>query len=90
MISESEGKLKKTNASLEDNVKELQKMLDNVNDQLQDKDKVCKQEKETLLLEINALENKLSSTSAELLNVVSENSEMKVMLNSSKGKRVKK
>ena len=88
MISESEGKLKKTNASLQGNVKELQKMLDNVNNQLQDKDKVCKQEKETLSLEINALENKLSSTSAELLNVVSENSEMKVMLNSSKGKRV--
>ena len=77
-----------SNVSLTDHVQELEERLDEINNQLQEKERVCDQEKENLSLEINALKNKLSSTSAELLNVVSENNEMKVMLNSFEGKRV--
>ena len=75
-----------TNASLKDHVKELQKMLDDVKNQLQDKDKVCKQEKENMSHEITALKSKLSSSNAELKNSVSKNKELTVMLESSRGR----
>ena len=78
-----------TNASLEHNVQELQKMLDDVNNQLQDKDKDCKLEKETLSLEITVLKGKLSSSNDELKNSDSKNKELAVMLDSSRG-RLKK
>ena len=77
-----------SNVSLADHAQELEERLDEINNQLQEKEKVCYQEKENLSLDINALKSKLSSTSAELRNVVSENNELKVMLNSSKGKKV--
>ena len=70
------------NVSLEDRIKELEK----INNQVQEKEKVCEQEKENLSLEITALKNKLSFTSAELKNCVSENNEMAGMLESSKGR----
>ena len=86
LISESEKRLSVSNVSLEEHVQELEERLDEINNQLQEKEKVCDQEKENLSLEINVLKNKLSSTSAELLNVVSENNDMKFMLNSYEGK----
>ena len=75
-----------TNASLKDHVKELQKMLDDVKNQLQDKDKVYKQEKENMSHEITELKSKLSSSNAELKNSVSKNKELTVMLSSSRGR----
>ena len=75
-----------TNASLEDHAKELQKMLDDVKIQLQDKEKFYKQEKENMSHEITELKSKLSSAfNAELKNSVSKNKELAVMLESSKG-----
>ena len=70
------------NVSLEDRIKKLEK----INNQVQEKEKVCAQEKENLSLEITALKNKLSFTSAELKNCVYENNEMAGMLESSKGR----
>ena len=75
-----------TNASLKDHVKDLQKMLDDVKNQLQDKDKVYKQEKENMSHEITELESKLSLSNAELKNSVSKNKELTVMLESSRGR----
>ena len=74
------------NTSLEDHAKELQKMLDDVTIQLQDKEKFYKQEMENLSHEITELESKLSSSNAELKNSVSKNKELTVMLESSRGK----
>ena len=82
MISEREEKLNMMNVSLEDRIMELEK----INNQVQEKEKVCAQEKEKLSLEITALKNKLSFTSAELKNCVYENNEMTGMLESSKGR----
>ena len=77
-----------SNVSLADHAQELEERLDEINNQLQEKEKVCYQEKENLSLEVNALKKKLSFTSADLLNVASKNNELKVMLNSYKGKKV--
>ena len=82
MISERDEKLKMMNVSLEDRIKELEK----INNQVQEKEKVCSQEKENLSLEISALRNKLCSASAELKSCVSENNEMTGILESSKGR----
>ena len=75
-----------TSASLEHNVQELQKMLDDVNNQLQDKDKVCKQEKENLSHEVTVLKSKLSSSNDELKNSDSKNKELAGKLDSSRGR----
>ena len=64
-------------------------MLDDVNNQLKDKDKVCKEEKEILSHEITALKGKLSSSNDELKNSDSKNKELAAMLDSSRG-RLKK
>ena len=86
MISESQEKLDVLNVSLKDHIKELEERLDEINNQVQGKEKVYAQEKENLLLEITALKNKLSSTSAELKIRVSENNELAGILESSKGR----
>ena len=86
MISEIQEKLDVLNVSLKDHIKELEERLDETNNQLQGKEKVYAQEKENLLLEITALKNKLSSTSAELKIRVSKNNELAGILESSKGR----
>ena len=86
MISESQEKLDVLNVSLKDHIKELEERLDEINNQVQGKEKVYAQEKENLLLEITALKIKLSSTSAELKIRVSENNELAGILESSKGR----
>ena len=86
MISERQEKLNVLNVSLKDHIKELEERLDEINNQVQGKEKVYAQEKENLLLEISALKNKLSSTSAELKIRVSENNELAGILESSKGR----
>ena len=86
MISEGQEKLNVLNVSLKDHIKELEERLDEINNQVQEKEKVNAQGKENLLLEITALKNKLSSTSAELKIRVSKNNELAGILESSKGR----
>ena len=64
---------------------EVQESLDTINKQLQEKEKACNQEKENLSREITTLKRNITSTNAELQNVVSQKDELMAVQNNYKG-----
>jgi len=77
------------NASLEDHNKELQYKLEEMKNQLQEREKLHSQEKAEISQEINALKSKLTSIDDELQKTVFKKTEMMAMIQSSKGSRIK-
>ena len=73
------------NNSLEKRFVEVQESMDKINKQLQEKEKSCHQEKENLTREITTLKRNISSTNAELQNIVSQKDKLMAELNNYKG-----